>query len=131
MAAVVTAERGGGGKGFGTVRLGKIALVFAMGLFSAAAVYILILISERQEALDRVSRYNVAWSTSQAATELGRLTHRVAAYGLPGTTVDADEVALRFEILESRLGNLRGGEVDAFARSNRDALSIIGDLTKA
>jgi PAS domain S-box-containing protein len=116
---------------FGTIRLGKIALVLAMSLFSAAAVYISVLIFELQQALDRVSRYNIAWSASQAVTELGRLEHRVAAYALPGSAVTADEVALRFEILESRLGNLRNGEVDAFARGSPTRLAIIEDLAAA
>ena len=115
---------------FGTIRLGKIALVLAMSLFSAAAVYISVLIFELQQALDRVSRYNIAWSASQAVTELGRLEHRVAAFALSGSGVTADEVELRYDILQSRLGNLRGGEVDAFAQGSPARIAIINELAR-
>ncbi len=93
--------------GFGGVRLGQIALIIAMGLFAAAAVYISVLITERQKALDRVSRYNLAWSTSQATIELGRLEQRIAVYALTGTPDKqfADEVKKASPCCEAIIGD--------------------------
>ena len=61
------------------------------------------LVVERQDALEQVSRYNVAWLVSQAATEYARLEQRVSAFGMPGGGVTADEVQLRFDIIINRM----------------------------
>lgn len=102
----------------GGLQLGKLALAFIMVLFSITAVYISYLIGERQRALDKVSRYNVAWSASQAVTEVGRLKYQVLAIGLPGGSGSRDEVGLRYDILVNRARLFSGGEVHAFARQD-------------
>src|SRR4051812_1265714 len=115
----------------GRIRLVKMALAAMMALFASAALYISSLIAERQQALTQVQRYNVAWSVSQAVAELGRLEHRVAAYGLPNSTVSPDEVQLRLDILVNRLQLLNDGEVQAFANSDVDRKAIVTELAAA
>src|SRR3954470_13480044 len=119
------------GAGMGAVRLGKVAIAVAMAMFSVAALYVSALIGQRQETLNRVSRYNVAWSASQAVAELGRLEHRVAAYGLADGGVARDEVELRFDVLLNRLQLLDSGEVKAFADSDPELISIVDELEAA
>src|SRR5689334_2088861 len=115
----------------GRIRLVKMALGATMALFAAAALYISGLIAERQQALTQVQRYNVAWSVSQAVSELGRLEHRVAAYGLPNGGVSKDEVELRLDILVNRLQLLNDGEVQAFANADPDRRAIVTELGNA
>ena len=66
---------------------------------TAGAVYTSMLIFERQKALQAVSRYNLTWLASQGATELTRLEERVAMTAVPGSGIDADEVAPRPGVL--------------------------------
>jgi PAS domain S-box-containing protein len=113
------------------IRLIKVALAAIMALFAVAALYISSLIAERQLALTKVSRYNIAWSVSQSVAELGRFEHRVAAFGLPNSTVSKDEVDLRFQILINRLQLLNDGEVQAFANSDVDRKAIVTEFAEA
>jgi type II secretory pathway pseudopilin PulG len=78
-----------------TLRRVKLLLVAVIVFFVAAAAYISTLVVERQQALEQVSRYNVAWLVGQAATEYARLEQRVSAYGWPDSPVSIDEVELR------------------------------------
>jgi PAS domain S-box-containing protein len=113
------------------IRLIKVALAAIMALFAVAALYISSLIAERQQALQQVSRYNIAWSVSQAVVELGRFEHRVAAFGLPSSMVSKDEVDLRFQILVNRLQLLNDGEVQAFANSDPEREAIVTEFAAA
>ena len=83
------------------------------GLLLAAAVYTSFLIVERQNALDQVSRYNLAWLASQATTELARLQERGRAFMLPGSGVGQQEVQLRLDIMKNRLNLLQSGAAGA------------------
>ena len=58
-----------------------------IALFVTAAIYISALVIERQDALNQVSRYNVAWLVSQATTEYARLEQRIGAFAIPGSGV--------------------------------------------
>jgi signal transduction histidine kinase len=109
----------------------KVALAVIMGVFAVAAVYISLTIVERQRALREVSRYNVAFAASQAVNETLRLEQRVAAFGLPNSTVDADEVRLRYEILQSRVGLLRNSDVTAFTDHDPDQRKTVNALEAA
>src|SRR6059058_1796762 len=97
--------------GFGRFSGVKRLLVLATLLFLAVAVAAnSIIIVKRQEALGRVSRYNLTWLLSQAAHEVLRLQEVVSASGLPGSRIDGDAVALRLDVLVNRLVLLRAGE---------------------
>src|SRR4051794_22012241 len=100
--AKITSVRAGGLSRLTTRAFKPMLVVFAATIVSAA-VYTSVLIVERQDALRQVSRYNVAWLTSQAVVELQKLEQRVAASGLPESGVDRDEVELRLDILENRV----------------------------
>ena len=68
-------------------------------------------IVERQDALQRVSRYNTAWLVGQAVSELARLKERVASHAVGDSAVDREEVQLGaayavLDLLRRIAGNL-------------------------
>ena len=67
----------------------------------AAVTANIMLVVKHQEALGRVSRYNLTWLLSQAAHEVLRLEETISASALPGSPVDADKVALRLDVGQS------------------------------
>jgi signal transduction histidine kinase len=115
------------------LRFTKFALVGAVLVLLLMAVNTSLLLVKQQAALGRVSRYNVAWLASQATTEFARLQERVAAYFVPGSGVDQDEVQLRLDIMRNRLSLLRSGEAgemflhDAELRGALDELASVLD----
>jgi signal transduction histidine kinase len=110
-----------------SLRRVKLALAVTIAVFAAAAAYASLTISERQQSLREVSRYNLVWAASQALVELHRFEYRVAAFGLPGSTVDKDEIQLRFDILLNRLTILAGGDLAAFAEDQPEQKAVIED----
>src|SRR5436190_541766 len=114
-----------------TLRTIKLLLAIVIALFVAATAYITALVIERQQALEQVSRYNVAWLVSQAATEYARLEQRVSAFAAPGAGVSEDEVQLRFDIILNRLRLLDTGEVEEFLDSDKDHRNTVHELQRA
>ncbi len=112
------------------LRIIKAALGATIVAFAIAATYISFVAFERQASLREVARYNVAWASSQALTELQRFEHRVAAFGLPGSTIDKDEVVLRFDIMQNRLTVLRGGDVATFVEGAPERKAIVDELAE-
>ena len=92
----------------------RLLLALALGFLAVAVIANSVLIVNRQEALGRVSRYNLTWLLSQAAHEVLRLEETISASALPGNHVDADAVALRLDVLVNRLVLLRTGEAAEF-----------------
>ena len=113
------------------LRASRGILAAVAGLFVGAAVYTSVLISERQDALGRISRYNVAWLAAQAAAEHYRLQREVAAHMIPGSGVGLDEVQLRLDILANRTSVMRGAEFGEVIRREPELRTIIGDLEAA
>jgi len=109
-------------------RLTRTLLAGVIALIAGAAVYTSVLIVERQSALRSVSRYNVTWLVSQAATELGKLQQRVTATAFPGSGVDEDEIQLWLDVLANRVGLLRSGEVAEFTRTDPAIAAIVDQV---
>ena len=102
------------------------------GLFLVlAAAYTSHLIVERQDALQRVSRYNVAWLASQAVSELARLKERIAGHALADGVVDREEVQLRLDILANRVGLLQGSGIAELAASRSELSDVVALLAAA
>ena len=123
--------------GVAWVRRLKFALAFLFVLLALAAAYTSTLISQRQAALQRVSRYNVTWLASKAPTELLRFQERLRAYAAPGSGVDREEVLLRLDILNNRVRLMQSGEAAEFIERNLEHsatvqafASLVVDLSK-
>lgn len=72
-------------------------------IFALASGYVSVLTKDRQEALQKISRYDVAWTIAQAVSEFMRLEQSLAVYAVPGSNFPLEEVQLRLDIAFSRL----------------------------
>src|SRR5437773_1021791 len=106
----------------------KVLLAVVIGLFVAAALYISLLVVERQNALKQVSRYNLTWLVSQATTEYARLEQRVSAFAIPRSGVDRDEVQLRLDIVANRVKLLEHGEVEQLIKDHEEHRATLNGL---
>src|ERR671921_1903501 len=109
----------------------RLLLGAVAGLFAFAAAYTSFLIVERQEALQRVARYNTTWLASQAVVELERLQQRIAAYALPGGGPGREEVQLRLDILANRVQLLRNRDVEELTSGSPELEAVVSDLAAA
>ncbi|WP_262029170.1 putative bifunctional diguanylate cyclase/phosphodiesterase [Microvirga sp. Mcv34] len=99
-----------------SLRTFKTVIALVIGGFLIAAIYISVLVVQRQGALRQIGVYNPAWEASQAASEFVRLEHRLSEFERPGSGVDKDEVALRYDILVGRVKMLNEGDFHALLR---------------
>jgi signal transduction histidine kinase/ActR/RegA family two-component response regulator len=109
----------------------KLLLVLISGCLVAASISLAVLITQRQETLRQVSRYNTSWLASQAVAEFTRLEQRISAFGQPGSGVDKDEIELRFDILLNRIRLLGDGEFQDFVRRDGERRDIVERLSAA
>ncbi len=110
------------------VRTGKFIVFALMCALLAAAGVVSWLISQRQDALKQVSRYNICWLASQANGEFNRLEVKVAAFNMPGSGVDRDEVELRYDVLLNRLGVMTAGEFRSFTDGDPERAETVKEL---
>lgn len=99
------------------LRIIKAALGVSIIVFTVAGVSVSFAVSDREKALREVARYNTVWAVSQATGEFYRFVARVAAYAVPGSGIDKDEVQLRFDILNNRLDIFSRGDVSEFTKA--------------
>ncbi|WP_108395981.1 putative bifunctional diguanylate cyclase/phosphodiesterase [Devosia submarina] len=72
-------------------------------IFALASGYVSVLTKDRQAALQKISRYDIAWTIGQAVSEFMRLEQSLAHYAIPGSDLPIEEVRLRLDIAFSRL----------------------------
>jgi signal transduction histidine kinase/CheY-like chemotaxis protein/HPt (histidine-containing phosphotransfer) domain-containing protein len=106
----------------------RLLLALLLGFLAVAVIANSVLIVNRQDALGRVSRYNLVWLLSQAAHEVLRLEETISAAALPGNHIDADAVALRLDVLANRLVLLRTGEAAEFISERPDLKRNVEEL---
>ena len=114
-----------------SVRWIRAVLIAVLGALLFSAAYTTTLTMERQETLQRVSRYNATWLASQASTQVVRFQERVAEYGLPGMDVDLDEVKTRLEVLINRVQLLTTGAAGEMIHADPDLSKIVSRLEVA
>lgn len=110
------------------MRFLRIVLTVVIVGFVASAVYISVLVFQRQTALNDVGRGNVTWLVAQAPAEFARLEQRIAEYQMGDRGVDADEVRLRFDIVANRLKTLKSEDAAKFLASDPRHRETIGDM---
>jgi diguanylate cyclase (GGDEF)-like protein len=109
----------------------QIFFVAAAMLLGGGAVYASYLIAARQEALGRISRYNLAWTAGQAAQEVSRLQAAIGAFNLSHGEAERQSLEMWLELVEGRAAALRTGETGAFIRSHDELLRAVGQLDAA
>ncbi|WP_195904169.1 GGDEF domain-containing protein [Microvirga lotononidis] len=100
-------------------RLKVVLVILGAGCIIAAAC-LLWLIADRQDKMARVSRLDVAWVANKAEAEFFRLQHSLLAYRTGDSGVTADDVILRFDIVQSRFTMLKDGNFGSFIQSKED-----------
>ena len=92
------------------LRIVKLVLAATIAAFAMVGIYLSLTITERQNALREVSRYDLVWAASQALTEFNRLEFEIAAFAMADGSVGQDEVRLRLDIMYNRLNILLRGD---------------------
>jgi signal transduction histidine kinase len=113
------------------LRVIKATLAISIVIFTLAGISVSFAVFDRQKALREVARYNMVWAVSQSTSEFYRFEQRVAAYTVPDSAIDKDEVQLRFDILHNRLDVLRHGDVREFTEAKpeqRETVEAFGRL---
>ena len=114
------------------MRLTKViqfALLCVIVALVAAGLYTSVIIRERQQALDEVLGYNMAFEANQGVVELIRLETALLNYKLEPTAERLDEIKLRFDIFVSRIGNFGNGEFFRFIQGEENRVALYGKLT--
>ncbi len=105
----------------------KPLLVAMAVLLAAAAVYLSVLIQQRQEALSKASRYDLSWAASQSAVELSRLGLSLGLYHISPTSKFARDISVRYEILLSRTALLDGSAFLAASSQDPTIRALIAE----
>ena len=108
-------------------KLKPILLTLITFLFVISGI-ISYLIVERQSVLNRVSRYNLTWLYSQAATETLRFLEATAASTMEGSQVSSATITSRLNVLQTRLTVLQGRESQEFLQSNENLQQTVANF---
>jgi len=106
-------------------------LAVIAALFAVAAIYLSILIDQRQEALSKSSRYNLAFAAVQTSFEVTRLGQALGAHRISPQALPARDVQVRFEIFLSRVALLDSPEFVAFAAEDPSHAALFADIRSA
>ncbi|HEX9904497.1 MAG TPA: EAL domain-containing protein [Propylenella sp.] len=92
----------------------QFVLLSTIAALVVAGLYTSVVIRERQQALDQILRYNVAYDASQAVIEFVRLQKSLLKFQNDRTAENRDDIRLRIEILFNRLQLFGSGEFGRF-----------------
>lgn len=106
-------------------------LLGAIILLGIASVKFALAIQEQRAALERTSRYDVAFSASQAVNEYARLITRIAEMAIGSGDVSVDDVVLRYAILQSRYKTMNQGDIVDFIGQDPWRSRVIADFKAA
>ncbi|WP_421871941.1 putative bifunctional diguanylate cyclase/phosphodiesterase [Nitratireductor rhodophyticola] len=112
-------------------RVVQMVLSVGMIALAVAALYISVLIFQRQEALTQIFRYNIAYSASQGMNELLRFRQRLTAVLVEPPQASRQDVELRYQILRSRLSLFEQGEFMNFVSVMPENRETVDQLASA
>ena len=103
-----------------TVKRIKVFLAGVTCLLVVASAVTSYFITQRQNTLKQVSRYNLTFVASLAPVEVTRLEAAVAESTLGGSGVDQNQVQLKLDIISNRISLFDNSEVGDFIREHAD-----------
>jgi len=112
-------------------RVVQVVLSIGMIALAVAALYISVLVFQRQEALTQIFRYNIAYSASQGMNELLRFRRTLTAALIDPPQVTKQDVELRYQILLSRLSLFEQGEFMNFVTALPENRETVDELASA
>jgi signal transduction histidine kinase/CheY-like chemotaxis protein/HPt (histidine-containing phosphotransfer) domain-containing protein len=101
------------------------------GLLALAALYLSVLINQRQDALSRASLYDRSWIAAQASVELSRLGQALGAYALSPALASPSDVQIRFELLFNQISLLESDYFKKLAEDDPESATTIANLRSA
>ncbi|MCR4265519.1 bifunctional diguanylate cyclase/phosphodiesterase [Nitratireductor sp. ZSWI3] len=110
-----------------------IQTVLTIGIIALAlsALYISVLVFQRQEALSQIFRYNIAFSASQGMNELLRFRQRLAGLLVEPPQATKQDVELRYQILLSRMSLFESGEFRGFVTAIPETRQTVEEMAAA
>ncbi len=115
----------------GLPRLQRAGFITIIGVLVLVAGYVSVLISQRQQSLTAVSRYNVTWLLSQGVLEVSRLQTAIASYRAEPDEENLETVQLWLDIVANRAQLLGGGDVAVFIREDPERQVTVAQLQRA
>ncbi|XHB99587.1 EAL domain-containing protein [Nitratireductor sp. ac15] len=112
-------------------RVVQTVLSIGMVALAVAALYISVLVFQRQEALTQIFRYNIAYSASQGMNELLRFRQRLTAMLVEPPQASKQDVELRYQIMMSRLSLFEQGEFVNFVSVMPENKETVDELASA
>lgn len=103
----------------------------AGGILTVAAIYLSVLINQRQDALSRASLYDRSWIAAQTSVELARLGQALGAYSVDLPQASSSDVQIRYELLLNQLSLLDSDYFRSLARDDSSSVSTIAALKAA
>jgi diguanylate cyclase (GGDEF)-like protein len=97
--------------------------------FVLATGYIAYVITERQNALQKFSRYNDSWAVSQTVAEYLRLQNTLYGFVLDPNSVSRDDLNLRLDIMLGRVELLQHGKLGEFIAARREWRDLVKKLS--
>lgn len=111
-----------------TVRRVKAVLAGVTCFLVLASIATSYLITQRQDALQQMSRDNLTFVASLASVEVMRLEAAIAEAAAPGSGVGRDQVQLRLDIVRNRISLLENSEVGDFIQHHADLQATVAQL---
>ncbi len=111
-------------------RVVQTVLTVSIIVLAVSALYISVLVFQRQEALSQIFRYNIAFSASQGMNELLRFRQRVAGLLVDPPQTTKQDVELRYQILLSRMSLFDSGEFKNFVNDVPDTQQTVTDMSR-
>ena len=128
VALMTVASRLRGWLPYLTVKRIKVFLVGVISLLVIASAVTSYFITQRQNTLKQVSRYNLTFVASLAPVEVTRLEAAIVESTMRGSGVDQDQVQLRLDIVRNRISLLDNSEVGDFIREHADLGATVARL---
>ena len=111
-----------------SVRALKLVLGIVITGFLLAAIYFVMIISERQNALRQIARYNPAWQAHQAVREFMTLDQSLRMFKDGDSGGGNEEVQLRYDIFAGTINSLAAGSFRPIIERDPSFETTIRDL---
>jgi len=106
----------------------KAVLVGVTCLLIVASVVTSYCIMQRQDVLQKASRYNVTFVASLAPVEVTRLEAAIVESTMPDSGIDQEEIQLRLEIVRNRINLFDNSEIKDFIQGRADLEATVARL---
>jgi len=105
-------------------------LVCMVGLFAAAAIYLVGLNRQTTDAITRAARYDLAWTCVQAKIEVANLGQILGVYSVDPSRSHLKQLRLQSDIVGGRTESLNAGEFGRLLSRNAAVAARLQDYVR-